>query len=132
MRINRPTLNIASVAITAIAVATIGAPQAQADPTEYCTHGFKIEGVSCFYSYGDRISVNDISPDGLRTVAEIVVDGGIRRECHDSNGAGNGLTWCDFDFPESRQFSLRTVARNGANGDNVYVGPAMFGSTSGR
>jgi len=58
--------------------------------TEFCTQPFALEGMSCFYSTGDKVKVMDISRDGLRAVAEIVVDGGARRECHDANGADNG------------------------------------------
>jgi len=88
--------------------------------------------MSCFYSTGDKVKVMDISRDGLRAVAEIVVDGGARRECHDANGADNGWTWCDFDLPENRLMVIRTVARDGAHGRNQILGNGVIANTSGR
>ncbi|UGY93577.1 hypothetical protein [Streptomyces gobiensis] len=128
-------LNIATVgAISAAAILVMG-PQAHAAAkiTEFCTQPFAPEGMGCFYSDGDRVRVADITRDGLRAVAEIRVGGTNEyRECHDSNGADNGYTWCNFNVTENRAMSIQIVARNGANGPNKMQGVIVFGNTSGR
>src|SRR5689334_11576008 len=88
----------ASGVMAAALVVGVGVPPAQAKITKFCTQPFAMEGEACFCSDGDRVAVNGLVRDGLRAVAQIRVGGTTKLwECHDANGARNGLKWCNFD-----------------------------------
>ncbi|MFI6288383.1 hypothetical protein ACIBCM_27170 [Streptomyces sp. NPDC051018] len=78
----------------------------------------------CFDGANDAFYVSDMYADGHRAVVEwIAMDGSGRKgECHDSNGAHNGWTVCDYDFREgtNKYVIFQGMTRNGANGKSAY------------
>jgi len=80
------------------------------------------------YSSSERaIEVCDSGyPDGLRVIG-ILVSGGIRKEIHNSAGAGTCETQWVSGLTAGRSYTLQTCLRNGQNGANVYCGSSKNG-----
>lgn len=96
-------------------------------------------GYGCFHSDGDKFSVLDYVKDGKRVVLSWTLLNGPQKgrsgECVDADGAGNGYTWCDYDFPEGSNYALTfaTSAREGAHGTDERPSlPLIIGYVSGR
>ncbi|MET9671309.1 hypothetical protein ABZY19_39355 [Streptomyces sp. NPDC006475] len=127
--------NIAAASVTALAaiaaVLATGAP-AQAATTKFCNISFEFAGNGCFYSTGDKFTVQDMRADGLRTVLEWRTTDGRSGECHDSNGANNPPTTCDYDLKENEVVVFYLENRNGATGAPSNMGQAITAWTSGR
>ncbi|MEE1938821.1 hypothetical protein V1L54_05235 [Streptomyces sp. TRM 70361] len=111
---------------------------APADTTQFCSLPKGAAGMACFYSDGDRFSVADLLADGLRVGVIWELHGGPQDgrtgECQDADGADNGNTWCDYDFPEGSAHAVEfvTVARDGANGEPQAHGDPIVAYVSGR
>ncbi|WP_217215347.1 hypothetical protein [Streptomyces sp. AC550_RSS872] len=121
------------MATAAVSAGLLGtASPAHAVTTEFCTQPFARAGVACFYSDGDKITVQDLWADGMRSVAMWTTSYGRSGECHDANGANNPPTVCDYDFRENSQVVIEVVRREGANGANHDITRPIIGWTSGR
>jgi hypothetical protein len=128
--------NIASASIAAAAamaaVLATGAP-AQAATTKFCSMPFERAGVGCFYSTGDKITVQDMWADGKRSVVVwATMDGKHHGECHDSNGANNPPTTCDYDVAENGVLVFHVESRSGATGKPSNQTQPITAWTSGR
>ncbi|MZE41696.1 hypothetical protein GTY49_01560 [Streptomyces sp. SID5477] len=98
--------------------------------TRTCTaHQFRYD--ICFDGKNDAFYVADMVADGRRAVVKWKAFDGSGRsgECHDSNGALNGATVCDYDFKEGKNnyVSFMGLTRDGANGKNQDVSLLIIG-----
>ncbi|MGA5361232.1 hypothetical protein [Streptomyces purpurascens] len=76
-------------------------------------------GIVCFVPDGDRVYVWDSGADGHRTVAQLQsasTNDPKWWECHDTDGAGNGWSLCNFNMPENMMIHPQAVSREGACG----------------
>jgi hypothetical protein len=88
--------------------------------TRTCTaHQFRYD--ICFDGSNDAFYVADMVADGRRAVVRWNAHDGSGRsgECHDSNGALNGWTVCDYDFREGSDNYVAFIGatREGATGE---------------
>ncbi|MGW6454775.1 hypothetical protein ACWF94_02405 [Streptomyces sp. NPDC055078] len=106
------------------AVTTTDAPEAPLAGENFCTHLYiegEYAGEGCFYHAGDRIWVKDHRADGLRVVVEARYNYDRRNdECDMDQGAGVG-GFCNYNMREDKKVSIRVLARNGANGPDLYT-----------
>jgi hypothetical protein len=98
--------------------------------TRTCTAGqFRYD--ICFDGSNDAFYVSDMVADGRRAVVTWnAYDGSGRSgECHDSDGALNGATVCDYDFREGdgNYVAFMGSTRDGANGANQDVSFLVIG-----
>ncbi|MFI8349051.1 hypothetical protein [Streptomyces sp. NPDC085596] len=111
---------------------------AQATTTKWCTLMQGTAGYGCFYSDGDKFAVQDYIADGKRVILWWTLINGPQEgrsgSCTDADGAANGFTWCDYDFPEGSNYAVTfaTTARDGANGKDEHPNnPLIIGYVSG-
>ncbi|MFE0873538.1 hypothetical protein ACFW4X_01410 [Streptomyces smyrnaeus] len=120
------------MAASAAVALTLASSPAHAATTRFCNINWGQPGAGCFYSTGDKFKVQDYVKDGRRVVLKWKLINGPRKgrhgECQDKNGAGNGWTWCNYNFPEGSNYAVYfgTVARNGAHGDEIAGGDGGF------
>lgn len=85
----------------------------------------------CFDGSNDAFYVADMVADGRRAVVRWNAHDGSGRagECHDSNGALNGWTVCDYDFKEGSDnyVAFMGSTREGANGENKDISFLIIG-----
>ncbi|WP_328553500.1 hypothetical protein [Streptomyces sp. NBC_00358] len=102
----------------ALAGTVVASSPAQAS-TRTCTATI-VQYDICFDGSNDAFYVSDTVADGRRAVASWKAYDGSGRsgECHDSDGALNGATVCDYDFKEgvNNYITFMGSTRNGANG----------------
>ena len=82
----------------------------------YVYNGGHLAGTGSFATYGDVIGAEDNKADGVRAVTEWKTNYGRSGECQDSDGANNGVAYCNYDFRESALIEFQVVLRNGSNG----------------
>jgi hypothetical protein len=119
-----------TVAASVAALLAFGTP-AHATTTTFCNAPYSY-APGCFYSTGDKFTVQDLRADGMRAVLVWLTDYGRSGECHDANGANNPPTTCDEDLAEGHTVTFWTVLRNGANGADTWETEPMVAWTSGR
>ncbi|MFI1222704.1 MULTISPECIES: hypothetical protein [unclassified Streptomyces] len=119
-----------TAAASVAAILAVGTP-AQAATTKFCGPPAAF-ALGCFYSTGDDFTVQDMRADGLRAVLKWETDYGRKGECHDSNGANNPPTKCDYNFAEGHTVLFKTVLRDGANGADQGDSNPMIAWISGR
>ncbi|MBZ2409043.1 hypothetical protein HX747_17500 [Streptomyces sp. L06] len=88
-------------------------------------------GNACFDATGDKFLLSDNRADGMRLVVRwVAVDGSGRSgECHDADGASNGVKVCDYNFREGKNnyVKFQAMTRKGANGKDQNISPALNG-----
>ncbi|MGW0366689.1 hypothetical protein [Streptomyces sp. NPDC002990] len=128
--------SMATICAMAALLAT-GAPAHAADTqvtdtTQFCNLPFERAGNGCFYSDGDKFTVQDMLVDGKRSVLAWRTSYGRTGECHDSNGANNAPTTCDYDLRENETLIFQLMTREGATGADSNLGMPNTAWTSGR
>ncbi|MFE1439209.1 hypothetical protein [Streptomyces sp. NPDC058739] len=130
---------IAAVAIAgtvSVGVVATG-PASAAAGTRTCIPYFHApKGDVCFDADGDKFVISDMVSDGRRLVVKWTAFDGSGRsgECHDADGANNGVTVCNYDFVEGRDHYVKFqgMTRNGARGTDADKSPALNGPISPR
>ncbi|MFI0976347.1 hypothetical protein ACH4SP_04860 [Streptomyces sp. NPDC021093] len=105
--------------------------------TQTCVPYFTFPlGTACFDADGDKFILSDNRADGERLVVRWTAFDGSGRsgECHDSDGASNGATVCNYNFREGKNNYVRfqAMTRNGAKGKDSNISPALHGYISPR
>lgn len=126
MASGRRLLLLAWAVLALTAGAQLAAPAAQAETSGSITYTSPQGGYGIATWENDSSSERYLSAcdygakDGLRTVAELAVNG-VQYEVHAASGTGtcSGDAWIS-GLTAGSSFALRACLRNGANGSDVY------------